>query len=384
MQPVASEIVMTDSAEDALPSYAAASEPDEGQPAREEPAESEPLASVHYDDDSSEALRVGGEPDVMLDIPELSVDEISLSVEDLHAYVSLNARVGNLVALDAGAQAALGRLNLTIKGVRAQALLKVRLEKVYAILARTLTTIDRNPELLASLLRPIGRTIEETVPQLGSAVGTTVEKAVPVLTDALGRTVEKTVPPLGQAVGATVEEAVPPLVQHVGGTVEKTVPPIAQSVGTTVEKTVPALGQTVGATVEKTVPAAGRAVEKTVPAVGQAAGTVVEKTAPAVGSVADGTVPATVDVPTIDPIMEETVPAIGATDARTDAAPAPFVPPEPASAKDGAFSRTAHRIAYGARSALRRAGHIARIPRRGASAARHVTRRILTRHPVPR
>jgi hypothetical protein len=41
-------------------------------------------------------------PDVFLDVPELSVDLISLVVEDLAAHVSLSANVANLVTLNAG------------------------------------------------------------------------------------------------------------------------------------------------------------------------------------------------------------------------------------------------------------------------------------------
>lgn len=35
-------------------------------------------------------------------------------------------------------------------------MLKVRLEKVYAILDRTLTTLDKNPELIGKVLQPVG------------------------------------------------------------------------------------------------------------------------------------------------------------------------------------------------------------------------------------
>ncbi|HEX3762302.1 MAG TPA: hypothetical protein VHW23_26555, partial [Kofleriaceae bacterium] len=141
------------------------------------------------------------EPDIFLDVPIVKVDEISLDVENLSAQVSLAARVGNLVQLNVGAEAHVGHLNLTIKGVEAKAVLEVYLEKVYAILARTMTTLDRNPELLAKLLEPVGqavaavgRTAEKTVPQLGQSLGNTVERTVPQLGHSLGNTVEKTVP----------------------------------------------------------------------------------------------------------------------------------------------------------------------------------------------
>ncbi|HKO62978.1 MAG TPA: hypothetical protein VJV03_17595, partial [Pyrinomonadaceae bacterium] len=40
-----------------------------------------------------------GDPDVLLDVPNLSVDEITLDVENLKAKVSLDARLANLLAL---------------------------------------------------------------------------------------------------------------------------------------------------------------------------------------------------------------------------------------------------------------------------------------------
>ncbi|QDE98747.1 hypothetical protein [Myxococcus xanthus] len=100
-------------------------------------------------------------PDVLLDVPTVKVDEITLDVENLRARVSLHAELANLVRLDVGADVGIERVKLTIKGVEAQALLKVRLQRVYEILDRALQTLDSNPELLASLLRPVGHAIGE-------------------------------------------------------------------------------------------------------------------------------------------------------------------------------------------------------------------------------
>lgn len=41
-------------------------------------------------------------PDVFLDVPNLSVNQIYLAVDNLEAHVSLNAKVANLVQLTAG------------------------------------------------------------------------------------------------------------------------------------------------------------------------------------------------------------------------------------------------------------------------------------------
>ncbi len=100
-----------------------------------------------------------GDPDVLLDVPNLSVDEITLKVKNLHAHVSLDARLANLLQLGAGADASIDDVDLTIKGVRAEVLLKVRLDNVAAIIDRTLTTVDRNPQILERLLQSVDNTV---------------------------------------------------------------------------------------------------------------------------------------------------------------------------------------------------------------------------------
>lgn len=96
------------------------------------------------------------EPDVLLDVPTLKVDEINLEVENLRARVSLQAEVLDLLKLNVGADVALGRVSLGIKGVEAEALLKVRLNNVARILDRVMTTIDENPAILQSLAQGLG------------------------------------------------------------------------------------------------------------------------------------------------------------------------------------------------------------------------------------
>ena len=111
------------------------------------------------------------EPDVLLDVPELRVDEISLEVEDLRARVALQADVLSLLRLHVGVEAELGRVQLTIKGVEAQALLKVRLDNVARIIDRVLTTIDNNPEIVEGLIEQVGEAAEEVGAGAGQALG---------------------------------------------------------------------------------------------------------------------------------------------------------------------------------------------------------------------
>lgn len=88
------------------------------------------------------------EPDVLLDIPVLKVEEIDLEVDDLRAHVSVRADLANLVNINIGVDAYLNHLKLRIKGVEAQVQLKVRLDKILGTIDRALSAIEANPDLL--------------------------------------------------------------------------------------------------------------------------------------------------------------------------------------------------------------------------------------------
>ncbi|MBM0225641.1 hypothetical protein [Micromonospora sp. ATA51] len=126
---------------------------------------SESGASEREPDPTSERLahqQIGStEPDVLLDVPEVSVDSIRLAVDGLDADLSLRARLANLLQLDAGVRVHLEGVELDITGVHAEALLKVRLEKLLTILDRALTTIDRNPQIIEALARTAETSIDD-------------------------------------------------------------------------------------------------------------------------------------------------------------------------------------------------------------------------------
>ncbi|HEY1282104.1 MAG TPA: E3 binding domain-containing protein [Acidimicrobiales bacterium] len=130
------------------------------------------------------------EPDVLLDIPVVNVDEIEFELDNLHARVSLHAEVLDLVRLSVGVHAELGKVQLSIKGVEAQALLRVRLDHVTAIIDCVLTTLDRNPKLVESL----GRTVE----QLGSSAGDTLQD--------VGEGAQGAVEDVGKGAGGAVQD----------------------------------------------------------------------------------------------------------------------------------------------------------------------------------
>jgi hypothetical protein len=110
------------------------------------------------------------QPDVLLDIPNLSVDEITLEVNNLQVHIALDARLANLLKLTAGADASIDQVKIGIKGVQATATLVVRLDNVRAIIERTLQTLDNNPQLVTQLLS----TVDNTVNTVGGVANNTV------------------------------------------------------------------------------------------------------------------------------------------------------------------------------------------------------------------
>jgi hypothetical protein len=106
--------------------------------------------------------------DVLLDVSELEVDKIHLTVRNLRAHVSVLAELASLVNLQIGVDARLDLVELEIEGVRAKVLLKVRLDNVRAILVHALDTVAEHPEILETLTRALDELLTGT---LGNAVG---------------------------------------------------------------------------------------------------------------------------------------------------------------------------------------------------------------------
>jgi uncharacterized protein involved in outer membrane biogenesis len=118
------------------------------------------------------------DPDVVLDIPHVHVDEIDLQLDELKARVALEAHVLDLLRLDVGVDAELRGVALKIAGVDAEAQLKVRLENLTMILRRVMDTIDANPQILLNLADQLGavgeagsQAVGQTVPKLARAAG---------------------------------------------------------------------------------------------------------------------------------------------------------------------------------------------------------------------
>jgi hypothetical protein len=201
----------------------------------------------------------GEEPDVLLDVPVVKVDEITFEVEELRARILLQAEVLDLLKLNVGADVFIGHVGLEIKGVEAQALLKVRLDNVARILDRVLTTIDRNPQLLEGLVEGTGTAIAKIGEGAGSAVEDVGEGAGSAVED-VGRGAGTAVEEVGEGAGTAVEE----LGEGAGSAVED----VGEGAGTAVED----VGAGAGSAVEEVGEGAGSAVED----VGAGAGSAVE------------------------------------------------------------------------------------------------------------
>jgi hypothetical protein len=137
------------------------------------------------------------EYDVVLDIPNLCVNRLFLKVDSVTAKLSLDARVANLVRVNAGVDVLIGTVDLTIQGVRAQALLLVDLDDVVYIVDQTLTFVDNHPEVVQQL----GSTLQNTV----GAVGGLVNRLLLGTVTSAGQTVQRLI---DQSTGSIIEKAV--------------------------------------------------------------------------------------------------------------------------------------------------------------------------------
>lgn len=107
--------------------------------------------------------------DVILEVPELSVDSIGLTVSDLRAHVSLDANAMNLVQVTAGVDVGIRKVQLGIVGVLAEAYLYVDLDNVARIVARVVQTLDRNPEILTHVLKTVDTTVDAVTDPVNQA-----------------------------------------------------------------------------------------------------------------------------------------------------------------------------------------------------------------------
>ncbi|MGR6319324.1 hypothetical protein Q2K19_29325 [Micromonospora soli] len=175
------------------------------------------------------------DPDVVLQLPQVKVEQIYVEVDNLDASVSLRARLGSLLQLDVGVQAHLGTVKIDIKGVETEAMLEVRLEELRGILDSALRTIERNPQIIESLVK----TVDTAVNQVGQTAQQVLGPQGP-----LARTLDH--------VGQTAQEALGP-----NGPLSQTLQQATQQVGQQLGQTTQQLGQTTQQLAQNSGAAAG-------------------------------------------------------------------------------------------------------------------------------
>jgi hypothetical protein len=103
--------------------------------------------------------------DVILEIPELSVDSIGLTVQNVKAHVSLDANAMNLVQITAGVDVGIKKVQLGIVGVYGEVYLYADLDNVARIVDRVVNTLDRNPKILTQVLAAVDTTVNAALPR---------------------------------------------------------------------------------------------------------------------------------------------------------------------------------------------------------------------------
>lgn len=103
--------------------------------------------------------------DVILEVPELSVDSIGLTVSNVKAHVSLDANAMNLVQLTAGVDVGIKKVQLGIVGVYGEVYLYADLDNVARIVDRVVQTLDRNPKILTQTLAAVDSTVNAAIPR---------------------------------------------------------------------------------------------------------------------------------------------------------------------------------------------------------------------------
>jgi hypothetical protein len=139
-------------------------------------------------------------PDVYLNVPELHVGRIELTVEKLQADINLNAKVAGLVTVNAGVQLSVDKINITIADVDVQLELVVRLGHLVEIVERVFESLDLNP-LLIGLINNVTNLVGDVIGAVDGLLGSITNGGTTLnfLVDNLGNIVQEVV---GGATGA--------------------------------------------------------------------------------------------------------------------------------------------------------------------------------------
>ncbi|MCJ1244052.1 hypothetical protein MMC30_001249 [Trapelia coarctata] len=144
-------------------------------------------------------------PDVLLNVPDLSVGRIELTVDNLKADINLNANVASLVSINAGVALSVQKINLTIVDVHAQLELVVRLGHLVDIVNRVFQSLDLNP-LLISAVGNVTSILQPIVGVVDGLLGTVTQggTTLSLLVDNLGNIVQQVMGSNGSPVSSIV------------------------------------------------------------------------------------------------------------------------------------------------------------------------------------
>ncbi|KAI4752532.1 hypothetical protein E4T52_09396 [Aureobasidium sp. EXF-3400] len=148
------------------------------------------------------AFTQGAAPDVYLNVPELHVGRIELVVEKLSADLNLNAKVANLVQLNAGVQVAIEKVNITIAEVDAEVELVLfvlifgGLGHLVDIVGRVFDSLDLNPLLISTIGNAtslVGNVVTNVVGAVDGLLGSITQggKTLNFVVDNLGNIVQE-------------------------------------------------------------------------------------------------------------------------------------------------------------------------------------------------
>lgn len=214
-----------------------------------------PVQSRYRLSDTSTTAR----PDVLLDIPNLSLDTLTIEVDKLVANLSLDAKVANLVSLKAGVDVSIDKVKAVLKGVQATALLAVRLDNVKQIIFKTLETLENNPQILDRVLT----TVDNTVNTVGTVANTALQPGgvISQTLNTVGQTVQHTLDATGNIVEKTLDTSGKVLSSNVLG--KLTDLPVISQTTNAAGQTVKKVRDTSGAVIELVLDSAGKVVKST-------------------------------------------------------------------------------------------------------------------------
>ena len=121
----------------------------------------DPESAIYETESTSPGVVLPEEPDVFLNA-SVSVGLLDIQVDNLTAKVNVDAKVLNLLRLNAGVDASIDRVKLTIENVSAKVELEARLGNVVAMVDDVLSSIDLNP-IIATLGQEVAEIVNNTL-----------------------------------------------------------------------------------------------------------------------------------------------------------------------------------------------------------------------------